>query len=613
MAALEGRTLNEFKILSRLGEGGMGTVYVARQASLNREVAIKVLSPHLAQDAGFIDRFRREASLAAGFSHPDIVQVFAAGEQDGLHYIAMEYVPGSSLQLRLLREGRIAPAEALAIAIHVARALDYAWQKARLIHRDVKPGNILISNEGHVKLADLGMAKCLNDTTNPLTATGTVLGTPYYVSPEQARSKKEIDFRADIYSLGCTLYHMLTGKIPYEGGDSVAVMLKQVIDPPPNVLEVMPDCPPALVALLGKMLAKHRERRQQSYEELIAEMTAIRNQLSQQPAPVPKRRPRDWTYAVVACATALLVAGLWMWSPWKSESSGQRIPEKTMTTSTGMELVWIPPGEFLLGGAQPEQDPAATDGAPADPVKRGDAKPRKATLRQGFWIGRTEVTVGQWRQFVTAAGYQSDAEKAGKAIAPLEMGKSWGDVKGANWRDPHFGFAPGENHPVSCISWNDAMAFCAWLDGHERQNGRLPPGCKFRLPSEAEWEYACRAGTSTRFWWGDSPEASAGRLNWGGSNNGMKLVSTVDHYGARGRNKFGLADMLGNVAEWCLDDFDPAQAHEECYKGNAGQRVIRGGSIRDDLALIGSAARKAQWPSRADADYGFRVTAGPAR
>jgi serine/threonine protein kinase len=327
MAGLEGQSISEFEILSQIGQGGMGTVYLARQSSLNRSVALKVLSAHLANDAVFIQRFRREATVAASLGHPDIVQVLAAGEHSGVHFIAMEYVDGEPLRTRLAREGRIAPAEALAIAAHMAQALNYAWQKVRLIHRDIKPSNILISKEGHVKLADLGMVKCLDDETSQLTSTGVALGTPYYTSPEQARSRPDIDFRADIYSLGCTLYHMLTGQLPYEGsGDSLAVLFKQVNDPPPDILEVMPECPPAIATLLNKMLAKDRDRRHQSYDELIAEIYAAHDQTPQQSFVASKAGSQKSAYAVAAIAIVIIVAGLLVWSPWKNRINGPSSP-----------------------------------------------------------------------------------------------------------------------------------------------------------------------------------------------------------------------------------------------------------------------------------------------
>jgi formylglycine-generating enzyme required for sulfatase activity len=185
-------------------------------------------------------------------------------------------------------------------------------------------------------------------------------------------------------------------------------------------------------------------------------------------------------------------------------------------------------------------------------------------------------------------------------------------VDGASWKDPNFGFKLKDNHAVSCISWNDAMAFCAWLNDREAKAGRLPPGYKVRLPTEAEWEYACRAGKQTKFWWGETKEGGDNRLNWWGTADGFEFVSPVDNYKARGRNKFGLADMLGNVYEWCLDEFDAKQAHEEPFKGS-GARVLRGGSFFGNPGDDRCAFRVSDSPSNSNSRHGFRVGVGVER
>lgn len=282
---LEGQTMAGFKVLELLGKGGMGAVYRARQPALKRFIALKVLPPFLADDAEFVSRFRREAAAAANLSHPNLVQVYTAGVCDGTHYIAMELVDGEPLRARLTREGRIAPADALAICRDVAEALKHAWERSRLIHRDIKPGNIFLAKTGEVKLGDLGLAKTLGGESTELTETGAAVGSPHYISPEQAEGSKEIDFRADIYSLGCTLYHLLTGQTPYEGDNSVMIMASHVTQPPPDILQKWPACPMPLALLLARMLKKKPRERHASYEELIAEIRAVREQVLSLPKP----------------------------------------------------------------------------------------------------------------------------------------------------------------------------------------------------------------------------------------------------------------------------------------------------------------------------------------
>lgn len=268
---LEGQTLGEFEIIARIGQGGMGAVYKARQTSLDRFVALKTLRATLAGDAAFIARFRREAKAAAALNHTNLVQVHAAGETDGLHWFAMEFVEGESAQARLKRKERLDPAEAVAIGIHVATALEYGWRKAHLIHRDIKPDNIFLSTDGEVKLGDLGLAKNAGENQS-LTMTGASMGTPYYISPEQGQGKKDVDLRADIYSLGCTLFHLVAGRTPYSGDTAMAVMLKHVTEPVPNPQEAWPAFPAELAHVVTKMMAKDPATRQQDYAEVIADL-----------------------------------------------------------------------------------------------------------------------------------------------------------------------------------------------------------------------------------------------------------------------------------------------------------------------------------------------------
>jgi formylglycine-generating enzyme required for sulfatase activity len=287
-------------------------------------------------------------------------------------------------------------------------------------------------------------------------------------------------------------------------------------------------------------------------------------------------------------------------------------PEKKMMTSTGIELVWIPPGEFMLGSTPAEQQWALANGAKADGIGFEGKKPRKAAIKQGFWLGRTEVTVGQWKQFVAATSYKTDAEKAGSADSAPIKGEFWGRAPGASWRDPKFPDPPKDNHPVCCITWNDATEFCLWLTQTEKKAKKLPSGMICRLPTEAEWEYACRGGKHSFFWWGDDKLGGERRLNWNGKADGFDFVSPVDQFKTRGRNRFGLADMLGNVWEWCLDGFDPEGAHEEPNKGGA-RSVLRGGSFRDLPGAIRCATRSSGYPKSTYACFGFRVALGVER
>ncbi len=274
----------------------MGAVFMARQTVLRRLVAIKTLQPSLACDAEFVTRFHNEAVAAAGLNHPNLVQVYAAGHTDGIHWFAMEFVDGESVETRLKRLGKLDPAEAIAICIHVCTALEYGWRKAQLIHRDIKPDNVFLSNDGEVKLGDLGLAKS-SDQQQGLTMTGASMGTPLYISPEQAEGKRDIDLRTDIYSLGATLYHLLAGAPPYTAQSAISMMMKHVGADIPDVRSVDPSLPATLAEVVFKMLQKAPEDRYGSYAELIAGLHAAHAAL-QEPRPIPTAQP-----AVIRAAT----------------------------------------------------------------------------------------------------------------------------------------------------------------------------------------------------------------------------------------------------------------------------------------------------------------------
>ena len=259
--------LGEFEILEPIGVGGMGVVYRARQQALDRTVAVKVLQPSFALDTDFLARFRNEAVLAAGLNHPNIVQVYAAGQTEDLNWFAMECVEGESLQGRLSRKGRLDPAEAIAIVLHVVTGLEYAWRKARIIHRDIKPDNIFLSYDGEVKLGDLGLAKS-DSAQMKLTLNGVSMGTPHYVSPEHAEGREDLDLRADIYSLGATLYHLISGVTVYSGSTPMSVLMKHLSAEIPDICSFREGLPPVVAEVVTRMLQKAREDRYADYQEL---------------------------------------------------------------------------------------------------------------------------------------------------------------------------------------------------------------------------------------------------------------------------------------------------------------------------------------------------------
>lgn len=260
-----------YELYHRLGRGGMAEVYLARDQLLDRPVAVKVLFPTLATEAGFVERFRREAQSAANLQHPNIVSVFDWGEANGTYFIVMEYVDGQSLAEILREHGRVHPDRAAEVAGDVAGALGFAHRNG-VVHRDVKPGNVLIASDGAVKVADFGIARALTDSSDHnLTKTGSVMGTATYFSPEQARGA-QIDPRSDIYSLGCVIYELTTGHPPFQGDGPMAIAYKHVQEAPVPPRQIDPALPETLEAITLKCLAKNPDNRYPSALDLRADL-----------------------------------------------------------------------------------------------------------------------------------------------------------------------------------------------------------------------------------------------------------------------------------------------------------------------------------------------------
>jgi serine/threonine-protein kinase len=268
------RHIPGYHIISKLGQGAMATVWKARQLSLERIVAIKILPKRLSENPEFVERFYKEGKAAAKLNSPNIVQAIDVGEAQGYHYFVMEYVEGKTVYDDLSKGKVYSETEALDIVIQVAKALAHAHGKG-LIHRDVKPKNIMITKEGVVKLADMGLARAKDDKETAAQEAGRAYGTPYYISPEQIRGELDIDFRADVYSLGATFYHMVTGKVPFDGASPSAVMHKHLKEPllPPDHINTSLSA--GVAETIEVMMAKNRNNRYNSTEDLLKDLQAV--------------------------------------------------------------------------------------------------------------------------------------------------------------------------------------------------------------------------------------------------------------------------------------------------------------------------------------------------
>src|SRR5690348_11972993 len=357
MTTLLGTTLNDrYRLEARIGSGGMSTVYRALDETLERQVAIKLMNREITSDSDQLERFRREARAVAQLSHPHIVGVIDAGEDEGRPYIVFEYVEGETLKERIRRNGRLPIAEAVAYAIEIARALGAAHAR-HIVHRDVKPQNVLIDEEGSAKVTDFGIARTLDE--EGLTADGRVLGTTDYVSPEQALGQ-HVTGQSDLYSLGIVLYEMLTGEVPFKGDSQVAVAMKHVREALPDVQHKRPEISAALASVIDIATAKRQEDRYADDAELIADLedvlaietaragsasgevtSVLRTLPSQTQRRVPFRVRHPAVSAVIVAVLLAVVAGAAIWLAASRTHSGTGQPAQAPAPSGGKPLTAV--------------------------------------------------------------------------------------------------------------------------------------------------------------------------------------------------------------------------------------------------------------------------------
>ena len=343
---------DRYRVEARIGEGGMAEVYRGFDPVLNRTVAIKVLLPQFARDAGFLARFRREARAAAGVTHEHIAGVYDSGSDGPYHYIVMEYVEGQSVKERLRREGPLPLPEALRIAAEAAEALEAAHE-AGVVHRDIKPHNVLLGRDGQVKVTDFGIARAA--AVAGQTDTSTIVGSVHYISPEQARGAG-VGPQGDLYSLGATLFEMLAGKPPFEAGDRLAILHKHIYDRPPRLSVLRPGLPAEVDSVVAHCLEKDVSRRFASARELLSSLAACPR--TEEPSALPwpgrwggravhamagvgwwaRRRGVWWLLAAVVMAAAIV--GLTLVSSARGRAAMVKVPDvEGMSAAAARELI----------------------------------------------------------------------------------------------------------------------------------------------------------------------------------------------------------------------------------------------------------------------------------
>ena len=504
---LIGKELGPYRIIERLGKGGMGVVYKAEHTGLHRVCALKVLVRPvvgLAPDA--VKRFMREAQCAAALDHPHIVRVHNVDELDGHHCIDMEFIDGEDLHVRLEREEVLPVKEATQIVLAMAQALRAAHE-AGIVHRDVKPSNVMLDRSGTVKVADFGLAKDLTASTDDVTLTGQGLGTPHYMSPEQCAGE-ELDGRSDIYSLGVTYFHLVTGRRPFDGRNYLSVMLKHKTEPPPDPRSLVPTMPESVCEIIARAMAKAPGERHQDAEELIGALVSALDDIGDQP---------DDAAPPTATATTVVLP--------------QVAEEPVVSGTDGAEPILVPPGTFTMG--------------------EGDEAHEVSV--EAFRIGKYQVTNRQWKQFVDANPSWGKGRIAGQHHD--------GDYL-KHWEGDSYP-AGKAGHPVTWVSWFAAKTYCEWAGG--------------RLPTEAEWEYACRAGSTGKYCFGDDV-SKLGEYAWYSDNSD----GSTHPVGQKTPNAWGIHDMHGNVWEWCSSKRQPypyrADDGREDLEDPGSVRVLRGGS-----------------------------------
>ena len=583
-----GTVLGNYTLGELIATGGMGRVFKAHHQRMKRDVALKILSPSLLTSDEALRRFQREVEAAAKLNHPNIVSAFDADEADGQNFLVMEYVAGKNLAELVEQDGKLAIEKALDCIEQAAHGLQYAHEVG-IIHRDIKPANLLLDEQGTVKVLDMGLARTPLagdvEQSNDLTTSKSLMGTAAYLSPEQAENPRKADQRADIYGLGCTMYYLLTSRTVFEGASFMEIIFAHREKQSPSLGDLVEDCPAAVEHLFQKMVAKDPAQRFQSMDELIQAITDVR---AASPSAATRNRPSGKLIASFAVAAAIFLLVVFFARPPTQTPSSDGQPNETtnvstdktktdipfdtnnkpilkparenVSSSTALEIkvamVNIPIGKFWMG--------ASDDDKSASP----DERPRhEVTLNRPFQLGKFEVTVAEFNAVTSDSETTDDKE---------------------------------QNKPISAVSWLDAVRFCNKLS---ERNGLKPfyeinetgvvanGGDGFRLPTEAEWEYACRANSETKWHFGDDPKVLDDFAWHAGNSHGV-----IQPVGLKEPNKFGLHDMHGNVPEWCWDRHDPeyykkSEAIDPPGSPRGTQRVFRGGSVSNRAEQTRSSAR----------------------
>jgi formylglycine-generating enzyme required for sulfatase activity len=619
----------KLRLLRALGQGGMGVVWAARHEALETDVAVKLIRPErVAADPALIARFEREAKTTARIAHPHVVHVMDYGTVDGVvPYIVMELLGGFSLAEMLESGGRLSLATALVLIQQVGSALESAHERG-VVHRDIKPHNVFILDDSQgyplfVKVLDFGIAKMLGDSQVPggshtLTETGAIVGSPPYMSPEQIEGSKDVDLRADLWSLGVIIYESLTGQRPFQGGSFVAVGAAALKGKYRPASELRPGLPRAIDDFFAKALSVDPDARFQSAAAMVAAFLELERARDDEAAPSGEVRPSEpsaFATTVNAPPLALPVAlGRTLSHPPLAEKRGRlgrlttkrRVAMAAVVAGLGIAAaaavsalpgtgaaLSCPSGMLLIDGATFKMGSAAEGETPSDET------PQHAETLRPFCLDVTEVTVGQYSACSSCEPLAESVQGEGLTQNAI---KFWSQF--CNKSD-------AREHPVNCVDWNRANAYC-------EAAGK-------RLPTEAEWELAARGEKASSFPWGEAPP-SVERVNVCGAECSAMLTQRLEKAGrgpwprmyadddsapatapvgryAPGATPGGVADLAGNVWEWTNS---PYCRYDEPDCGDS-RRVIRGGGWDTvESQDVRAARRLPSAPSARSWSVGFR-------
>lgn len=554
-----GEFVDHYEIKELLGIGGLARVYKAYDTKLGRHVALKMLRPGVIASEAARKRFQQEINLQANLSMTGCVSIFGTGEYSGMLYCVMEYVEGKTLQ-QILRDKGIDMAENLRILERVAKIVKELHRRG-LEHRDIKPGNIIVNKYNEVILLDFGLAKAVEGETNIcVTAHGQLFGTPAYMSPEQS-SKQNNLYRAgcsDVYALGVLSFEMLTGRLPYAidnlNLDEVFYVIRN--EEPEPVSKYNKEVPQVVEKIINQALIKEPGARISINDFWLGLHEGNNKGIRRSPLKISVMVLAVILIALIASIIVIESVNMKSGKPEKTTPAVKSTADSSIIIpDIGVKLLKLPGVTFIMG---------SNDG-------ENSAKPAHRVILDSFYIGEHEINGKQ---------YAMVTESASKFTGDPDL-------------------------PAS-VSWHDANKFCRLLTLREKKAGRLPEGMVYRLPTESEWEYACRAGSESKFFFGDMTEELPDYAVYTGDK---KLKP-----GSRKPNKFGLYDTLGNVWEWCYDARGKYSALPSINPAVPGpshiERIIRGGSAGSGIKECNGFNRQAVSPHRKDPLIGFRLALG---